>query len=92
MAGIFLGVIQFTLLPYAMKSIGILTWYRFCWVLGVVAFVLTPNAKALSWNYTSLFVVGVLSCLLVNCCTTAVRRHFKNIPLNEKEAGRRRHI
>lgn len=71
--GILFGVLQFTLLPFMTRLVGIVRWYRIGWVLTVVSFLLIPNAKTFSWNSSSLFAVGIMSNLLYNCSSSAVR-------------------
>ncbi|CAN0447881.1 unnamed protein product, partial [Ascophyllum nodosum] len=70
--GIILGLLQLVVLPRILKFIGIVRWQRIGWVVGVVTLVAVPNAKMLSWNSTSLFMLVALGGLLVNCSIAAV--------------------
>ena len=65
------------MLPRILKFIGIVRWQRIGWVVGVVTLVAVPNAKMLSWNSTSLFMLVALGGLLVNCSIAAVREDDK---------------
>ena len=41
-------------------------------ILGILVFLATPNAKLVSGNYATLFVMSVASNTLANCCLAAV--------------------
>ena len=77
--GIVLGVLQLVVFPHAIELVGIVRWQRGGWLLGVISFVLVPNTKELSWNSPSLFAVGVMGDLLVNCAVSAVRKGDRQI-------------
>lgn len=71
--GIVLGVLQLVVFPRVVERVGIVAWQRAGWLLGMIAFVVVPNIRGLSWNSPSLFAMGVTGSLLVNSCTSAVR-------------------
>jgi len=73
-AGIVLGIFQLFVLPRAIRHIGIVRWQRASWVLGLIAFAFAPNAKILSWNFPTLFTMGMASILLVICSMSGVRK------------------
>ena len=78
--GIIFAIIQFAVLPRIVRLMGIVTWYRTAWVLTVVTFLLIPNTKTFSWNYSSLFALGVIGNLLFQCCSSGVREMIKLSP------------
>ena len=71
--GVVLGLLQLALFPRAVELVGIVNWHRAGWAVGVLAFVLVPNAKVLSWNTPSLLVIATMGGVLVNCSNSAVR-------------------
>ncbi|CAN0434045.1 unnamed protein product [Ascophyllum nodosum] len=70
--GIVLGVLQLVVFPRVVERVGMVAWQRAGWLLGMIAFVVVPNIRGLSWNSPSLFAMGVAGNLLVNSCTSAI--------------------
>ncbi|CAM9273702.1 unnamed protein product, partial [Ectocarpus sp. 6 AP-2014] len=72
MTGCMMVVAQLFIFPSVIKIIGAVAWMRTGCLLGISAFLATPNAKLFSWNYTTLFAASVASVTVVNCCLAAV--------------------
>lgn len=71
--GIVLAICTLGIFPRLIKMMGIVTWQRIGCLLGVPIFLAVPNAKFLSWNESSLFVVSALTNFLAFYSITTVR-------------------
>ena len=70
--GMLMTLLEVVLSPPFIKIVGIGTWQRLGFIVGVPAIVAVPAVKLLSWNYPSLFVVSVIVNTLALCALGAV--------------------
>ena len=87
MSGVIVAVLQLVVFPKLVKVIGITIWQRVGCLMCIPSFVAIPNAKRLSWNDGSLFMVSVVTTTLVYCFLamvrpveshTAIARYYQN--------------
>ncbi|CAM9925053.1 unnamed protein product, partial [Hapterophycus canaliculatus] len=64
--------LQLFLFPFVIKIVGAVRWMHIGCLVGVAAFLATPNASSFGGGDTRLFVVSVASTTIVNCCLAAV--------------------
>lgn len=74
MTGVVMAPLQLFVFPLVIKIVGAVRWMKMGCLVGVAAFLVTPNASSLSGGDTRLFMVSVASTTTVNCCLAAVRR------------------
>lgn len=72
MTGVLMTVLEVVLSPPFIKAVGIGTWQRLGFLVGVPAIAAVPAVKLLSWNYPSLFGVSVIANTLALCALGAV--------------------
>eukprot|EP00903_Cladosiphon_okamuranus_P022385 g20588.t2 len=70
--GVLMTVLEVFLSPPFVKAVGVGTWQRLGFIVGVPAVAAVPAVKLLSWNYPSLFVVSVIANTLALCALGAV--------------------
>lgn len=59
-SGVIVGVLQLVVFPKIVKVVGITIWQRIGCLMCVPCFVAIPNAKAISWDDSSLFMASVV--------------------------------
>lgn len=97
-SGVIVGVLQLVVFPKIVKVVGITIWQRIGCLMCIPSFVAIPNAKAISWNYSSLFTVSVVITTLVYSFQgmvsprlshrfSAVRGSHTNVPSHATAVG-----
>ena len=70
--GVLMTAFQLLLAPPVINVIGIASWQRLGFIVGVPAMAAVPAATLLSWNYPFLFVMSVVANTLSMCALGAV--------------------
>ncbi|CAN0066183.1 unnamed protein product [Scytosiphon promiscuus] len=70
--GVVMAPLQLFLFPLVIKIVGAVRWMHMGCLVGIAAFLATPNASSLGGGNTGLFLVSVASTTVVNCCLAAV--------------------
>ena len=73
MTGLIMAPLQLFVFPPLIKNLGPVRWMRIGCLLGMLSFVVTPNAEFFRSNKTTLWAMSVATTTLVNCCLAAVR-------------------
>lgn len=72
--GLIVAALLFAVFPSAIRVLGVRTWQRAGCLVGIVAFIATPNAKLISRNDSGLFAVLAGCIALIYCCQAMVRQ------------------
>lgn len=71
--GLIMAPLQLFAFPVVIQTLGAVRWMRMGCLVGISAFLATPNAGRLSHGGgPSLFAISVASTTVVNCCLAAV--------------------
>lgn len=93
MTGLVMAPLQLFLFPLVIKIVGAVRWMHMGCLVGVVAFLATPNASAISGGgETRLFLVSVASTTVVNCCLAAVSLLLRRMYDSRKLQPARRRV